>query len=80
MQVHGFGQGLVTFLGELNNMRTDYCSLHSRKILTIQQGKPCYLTSLFNPCTLQKKCQSCSRRLNPVNACQGFPMKLTLRG
>ena len=30
---------------------------HSHKILTIQQGEPCYLSSWSNPCTFHKKYQ-----------------------
>ncbi len=32
--------------------------LHSHKTLTIQQGKPCYLGILCNPCSDSEKCQA----------------------
>ena len=35
-----------------------YSSIHSHKILTIQQGKPCYLGILCNPCSDPERCQA----------------------
>ncbi len=52
--------------------------LHSHKIKMMQQCKPCYLSILSNPCSVQRKCQAGSRSsvgscvqllLNSVNAC-----------
>ncbi len=32
--------------------------IHSHKILTIEQGEPCYLSIWSNPCRLHKECQA----------------------
>ncbi len=59
-------------------------SLHSHKILTKQQSKPCYLGIWCNPCSDQESCQagiaSLFPELNRVDSYRGFPMELIPRG
>ena len=59
-------------------------STHSHKDPTIQQGKPCYLGILCNPCSDQERCEagraSLFPQVNPVDACRGFLTELTPPG
>ncbi len=65
-------------------------TVHSHKILTIQQGEPCYLSIWSNLCTLHNECQAdrasswnnsaTLTKLSPVDACRGFPIELTPQG
>ncbi len=60
--------------------------VHSHKIPTIQQGKPCYhavLPTLFQTKRYVKQVEQVlgqTPEWNPVNACRGFPTELTSRG
>ncbi len=48
--------------------RPTIVELHSHKILSIQHGKPCYLSILSNPWSDQEESQACSESQNPVDA------------
>ena len=51
-------RGVVNLHTTVMDKDLQICGLHSHKIVSLQQGKPCCLGILCNPCSDQERCQA----------------------